>query len=634
MAGIGQLGMGRTMHNDTQKNLSTFQASADKRPLLNNASGASSLSGLGPGIGLNYTPRPSSSTRIKGLTSTGGSFRSNYAPDSALDSVAVGFLPYGSNSTFSGPPQRGLSEPSLLSGLGNFNHPVNPDLSTLMSGLVNSSKASLIGMGNVPNKSLTSIGLMGNSGNTSSSGLMNPGVSSSGLTFDPSDFPPIVNSINQSQNQGFPGNPQHRNYVSAIAKGGGSGVPSSLSGALPSQNSFSGSAVQASPEFSIDQDFPALPVAQTSSISTTTVNSAPLPSVVTHSSNQSTHSLTVSSGEALKSQAASRAQRSQSGGSSHTEPASGGSLELLNDHYVANIPRDMIFDQYGMIGLLKLIQIDPTFEPLAPGLNLASMGISHWLPPGELYTRFASPVSDSCMLRPQDMDFNVPPEYQIRHQIANRLPHDPQLELLSDEILFWLFYNCCREEVQLVAAKELYNREWRFHKKKQRWITRIVGSDIIRDANSEQGAYYYWDPVSAEKLTQHMSICYADLDETPTTYRLTSSTLNASVQPVAAPQHQLYHHHNQQQHLFNSSNLSGSSPHFAAAAVAGRIPRPVAMAPSTGTKLGTSVIPNGPVVSQLPVAKQEAKANEGALSNPSVTSASAAPAPPSASSSS
>lgn len=59
------------------------------------------------------------------------------------------------------------------------------------------------------------------------------------------------------------------------------------------------------------------------------------------------------------------------------------------------------------------------------------------------------------MLRPQDMDYNVPPEYQIRSRIAGRLPSDPPLESLTDEILFWIFYNCCREEVQLVAAKGL-----------------------------------------------------------------------------------------------------------------------------------------------------------------------------------
>ncbi|VEL25692.1 unnamed protein product [Protopolystoma xenopodis] len=58
------------------------------------------------------------------------------------------------------------------------------------------------------------------------------------------------------------------------------------------------------------------------------------------------------------------------------------------------------------------------------------------------------------MGRPQDLDYVVPPEYLIRNLIADHLP-DPLMDQLSDEILFWLFYQCCREEIQLVAAKEL-----------------------------------------------------------------------------------------------------------------------------------------------------------------------------------
>ncbi|KAL5963311.1 hypothetical protein TSMEX_008976 [Taenia solium] len=45
------------------------------------------------------------------------------------------------------------------------------------------------------------------------------------------------------------------------------------------------------------------------------------------------------------------------------------------------------------------------------------------------------------MLRSRNLECNVPP---------GRLPPYPPLK-----ILFWTFYNCCREEVQLVATKKL-----------------------------------------------------------------------------------------------------------------------------------------------------------------------------------
>nr|CDS21229.1 NOT transcription regulatory protein [Echinococcus granulosus] len=622
--------MGRTMQNDTHKNSSSFQQSADKRSLLSNASGSSSLGGLGGSIGLNYAPRPSSSTRLKGLNSNVANVRNAYNQDSGVDSVALNLLPYGPSSNFHGTPQRGISEPSLLTGIGSMNHAVNSEISSLMSGLVNNSKPPFMG----PSKSVTGMGLLGGSVSTATN-LMNPGVSS-GLAFDPSDFPPIMNSVNQSQNQSIAGSSQSRNYVSVIAKGGGNSGISPLgggggggsSGAVSNQASFSASNIQASPEFSIDRDFPALPVAQSSANAVTasgaggsggpgagasspsSVIPTALPSVTIPMSSQS---LNASSAETvLKNQATHRVQRSQSGSLSVGGANFSGTLQLLGDNYVTNIPKNMIDNQFGMIGLLKLIQIDPSFETLAPGLNLASLGIVNWPPSGELHSVFASPLTDQCMLRPHDMDYNVPPEYQIRSRIASRLPSDPPLENLTDEILFWIFYNCCREEVQLVAAKGLYNRDWRYHKKKMRWLTPVPGGDVIREGASEQGTYYCWEPLASEKVIQQMTICYADLDDTPTTYQLSSSTLNARVQPIPPIYHQ--QQQQQQQHMFSSSSGAGGSTYFTQT---GRIPRPPATAANT-SKLSvvSSMLPNGPTIGvsqQMPVGKAESKVNDSTV---------------------
>ncbi|VDK46536.1 unnamed protein product [Taenia asiatica] len=53
------------------------------------------------------------------------------------------------------------------------------------------------------------------------------------------------------------------------------------------------------------------------------------------------------------------------------------------------------------------------------------------------------------------MDRNVPPENRISSRIADHLPSDPPPIILTEEILFWAFYNCCREATQLVAVKKL-----------------------------------------------------------------------------------------------------------------------------------------------------------------------------------
>ncbi|VDK88224.1 unnamed protein product [Dibothriocephalus latus] len=570
------------------------------------------MGGLTPGLNSSYASRTSSASRSKGIGAAGEHLRNNYNPDSSMDNGPM---------LFNYLPSRGLSEPSTLSGLGNANHPLNAEPSSLVPGLGSNSKGQLsINALVASGKSSmgANSGFYSGSSSLSSSNLLNPGVSSPGLTFDPSEFPPIVSSVSRSQTQTFSANAPHRNYVFAISKGSNSSTNSGTS-----QNSFSASNMQPPPEFSIDQDFPALPVAQSTSspsaTSSTTLNSTALSSI------SNSIPTAPSAHTALKNQNTQRIHPSYSVSSSHTGATSCGSLQLLSDHVVANIPKNMICDQFGMIGLLKLIKIrchDGTFNMLAPGYKLTSLGVINSQVPGylipqwwfetqdsrivcdtdtrdekgsdhaledaftvkstcfgkdvtwrkaspkrhasatnftrvffhpfialshpkhtsetslvtnrELYTSFLSPCHDSCMGRPQDIDFAVPPEYLIRHFVADRLP-DPPLDQLSEEILFWLFYNCCREEVQLVAAKELYRREWRFHKKQQVWLTRVVGAEFSTDSTSEQGIYHYWDFVTAEKITKKMHIQYDDLDNTPETFRLSSNTLSASVGLMSPP---------------------------------------------------------------------------------------------------
>uniref|UniRef100_A0A0X3PM33 NOT2/NOT3/NOT5 C-terminal domain-containing protein n=2 Tax=Schistocephalus solidus TaxID=70667 RepID=A0A0X3PM33_SCHSO len=518
-----QLGMGRTMPNESSKNLTSFPSLADKRS-VGGTGNVPVLGGLTPGLNASYASRTSSASRSKGLGAAGEHLRNNYNPDSSMDNGPMLFNYY---------PSRGLSEPSTLSVLGSSSHPLNAEPSSLVPGLGSNSKGQL-SINALVASGKSSIGansgFYSGSSNLSSSNLLNPGVSSPGLTFDPSEFPPIVSSVSRSQTQNFSANASHRNYVFAISKGSNS---STSSGTI--QNSFSASNMLPTPEFSIDQDFPALPVAQ--STSSTAATSSTTPNSTALSSISNSIPTAPSSHTALKNQTTQRMHPSHGVGSSQAGPTSCGSLQLLSDHVVANIPKNMICDQFGMIGLLKLIKIrchDGTFNMLAPGFKLTSLGVINSQVPGELYTSFLSPCHDSCMGRPQDVDFAVPPEYLIRHFVADRLP-DPPLDQLSEEILFWLFYNCCREEVQLVAAKELYRREWRFHKKQQVWLTRVVGAEFSTDSTSEQGIYHYWDFVTAEKITKKMHILYDDLDNTPDTFRLSSNTLSASVGLMSPP---------------------------------------------------------------------------------------------------
>ena len=42
----------------------------------------------------------------------------------------------------------------------------------------------------------------------------------------------------------------------------------------------------------------------------------------------------------------------------------------------------------------------------------------------------------------------------------------------GEDLLFWMFYSNPNDHMQLQAADELYNRNWRFHKEKKIWISK------------------------------------------------------------------------------------------------------------------------------------------------------------------
>lgn len=548
-----QYNMGRAMVHDYNKPVTTYGSNFTKRPLFSAGNpvntGAPSFSDIATLSTSGYNSRPGSSQRNGELISSipnAFSGRTTYptALDSSLENGPSYFNALNYNNSQTG-PARNFSEPSLFSSLSTINRTAGNDLTNNRIGpgsitpSVPMNTAMALASRNPGNLYSNSIGSENTSSNSTNLSLSS---SSRGVTLDPSDFPPILTSTGRSGNSSTPfhssaNQPPLRNYVSIMSKGS-STIDQSLNQFNHSSNN------QAAPlEFS-KQDFPALPGSHQPATSTTTTVSTT--SSLTVNSTSAHRSLSASSITQTPASTNSRRLFSHTSnhvlgpssvrnqpGYSNVPPKSVGSsngIQLLPNHLVTNIPKNMICDQFGMLGLLKLIRVgdyDATLNMLAPGLDLSSLH-SNWQTPGELHTTFVSPLQDSCFGRPQDMDYPVPPEYLIRHLVTDRLP-DPPMNQLSEETLFWLFYNCCREEAQLVVAKELYQREWRFHKKEQIWLTRIVGANFTSDNNSEQGDYYFWDPVKAQKSTHQMTILYSDLDNAPAAFRLSSGTLSAFV---------------------------------------------------------------------------------------------------------
>jgi len=196
------------------------------------------------------------------------------------------------------------------------------------------------------------------------------------------------------------------------------------------------------------------------------------------------------------------------------------------DGKVTNIPGSMVNDQFGMVGLLTFIRVaetEPNLVSLALGFDLTALGLN--LNATEsLYPSFGGPWGEGPV-RAEDIDYPVPQEYNISDQARNshefissiREKLAPlKLNRYKDELLFYLFYTYTQDVLQLLAASELYNRDWRYHKEEKIWICRAPGVQAIeKGQNFERGTYYFFDPISWRKVAKEFYLEYDKLEERP-----------------------------------------------------------------------------------------------------------------------
>ncbi|XP_014249045.1 CCR4-NOT transcription complex subunit 2-like isoform X2 [Cimex lectularius] len=192
-------------------------------------------------------------------------------------------------------------------------------------------------------------------------------------------------------------------------------------------------------------------------------------------------------------------------------------IQTSPDGKVTNIPNSMVKDQFGMVGLLTFIraaETDPNLVSLALGQDLTALGLN-LNSVDNLYPTFGGPWAE-MPCRAQDIDYNVPPEYIINHSIREKLA---QLKLAryKEDLLFFMYYTNAGDMLQLVAAAELYSREWRFHMEEKVWITQAPGLGVTEKTSTyERGTYYYFDAVNWRKVIKEFYLDYSKLENQPT----------------------------------------------------------------------------------------------------------------------
>ncbi|KAI0629976.1 hypothetical protein C8Q77DRAFT_1220129 [Trametes polyzona] len=187
-------------------------------------------------------------------------------------------------------------------------------------------------------------------------------------------------------------------------------------------------------------------------------------------------------------------------------------------------------DRWGLLGLLALIKsADPDSSLLAIGTDLGTMGLD-MQNPGSLYPSFITPWADSSAAHTVEPDFHLPACYNVQPPP----PGPSKAAAFSDETLFFMFYASPRDALQEIAAQELYNRNWRYHKELRLWLTKETGTQPSQKVpGGEQGTYSYWDPEMWEKARKEMTVLYADLEEKNHPLFAAGQTLQMNAPPQA-----------------------------------------------------------------------------------------------------
>ncbi|XP_068168614.1 CCR4-NOT transcription complex subunit 2 isoform X2 [Antennarius striatus] len=91
-----------------------------------------------------------------------------------------------------------------------------------------------------------------------------------------------------------------------------------------------------------------------------------------------------------------------------------------------------------------------------------------------------------------------------------------KLARYGEDLLFYLYYMNGGDLLQLLAAVELFNRDWRYHKEERVWITRAPGMEPTLKSNAyERGTYYFFDCLNWRKVAKEFHLEYDKLEERP-----------------------------------------------------------------------------------------------------------------------
>ncbi|KAH6822001.1 NOT2 / NOT3 / NOT5 family [Perilla frutescens var. hirtella] len=166
-------------------------------------------------------------------------------------------------------------------------------------------------------------------------------------------------------------------------------------------------------------------------------------------------------------------------------------------------------DPFGLRGLLSVIRMsDPDLTSLALGIDLTTLGLN--LNSAEnLHKTFGSPWSDEPAKG--DPEYAVPQCYYAKQPPPLSQAYFSKLQL---DTLFYVFYSMPKDEAQLYAGNELYNRGWFYHRELRVWFTRVSNIEpLVKTSAYERGSYICFDPNTWETIRKDNFVLHYDMLE-------------------------------------------------------------------------------------------------------------------------
>jgi len=166
-------------------------------------------------------------------------------------------------------------------------------------------------------------------------------------------------------------------------------------------------------------------------------------------------------------------------------------------------------DKWGIKGLKTLMNNHSDYQAMVIGLDHGTLGLDVNSPDpisSQVYSIF-----DETPPRPtvNGQRMSLPDCYTV----TNVQPIETKITGFNEETLFWIFYSCPGDVKQQMAAEQLNNRNWRWHKKAQLWLTKDEQmTPQILGPNQERGYYIVWDAARWQKDRRELVLSYSDLD--------------------------------------------------------------------------------------------------------------------------